>query len=95
MQNYEVLEKLGSGSYGDVYKAFDRVKSAFVAIKKFKKSYGSIDDCKWEKELQILTKLNHINVVTLKKIVYEQGKMYLVMDLGIKNLGEAFQSHLT
>jgi len=51
MQNYEVLEKLGSGSYGDVYKAFDWVKSAFVAIKKFKKSYGSIDDCKWEKEL--------------------------------------------
>ena len=61
-----------------------------MAIKKFKKNYSNIDDCKWEKELQILTKLNHQNVVALKKIVYEQSKMYLVMDLGIKNLGEAF-----
>ena len=27
--------------------------------------------------------------------MYEQSKMFLIMDLGVKNLGEAFQSLLT
>lgn len=61
-----------------------------VAIKKFKKNYAAIEDCNREKELQILTKLNHENIVNLKKIVFEKSKMYLIMDLGEKNLGDAF-----
>lgn len=90
MQDYEVIEKIGSGSYGDVYKAMDWKKNMLVAIKKFKKNYAAIEDCNWEKELQILTKLNHENIVNLKKIVFEKSKMYLIMDLGEKNLGDAF-----
>lgn len=45
MQDYEVIGKIGSGSYGDVYKAHDWNKNQMVAIKKFKKNYASIEDC--------------------------------------------------
>lgn len=45
------MEKIGSGSYGDVYKALDKKKNVMVAIKKFKKNYAAIEDCNREKEL--------------------------------------------
>lgn len=42
MQDIELLEKIGSGSYGDVYKAYDKKKKSFRAVKKFKNDYNSI-----------------------------------------------------
>jgi serine/threonine protein kinase len=51
MQDYILNEKIGSGSYGDVYKATDVKKSIQVAVKKFKKNYSKIEDCHKEKEL--------------------------------------------
>jgi len=59
MQDFDILEKIGSGSYGDVYRALDKKKKVYRAIKKFKKEYESIATCKRENEVKILTKLKH------------------------------------
>ena len=33
-------------------------------------------------------KFSHDNLVSLKRVYYEAGKLYLQMDLGLKNLGQ-------
>lgn len=40
VRNYELLEVLGEGSYGIVYKAKDTRSGNMVALKKFKASIG-------------------------------------------------------
>lgn len=60
---YDLISKLGSGSFGKVYKAFDRVLSKVVAIKV---SNNELDDeeCKiYENEAKVLAKLDHSNIV--------------------------------
>ena len=95
MIDYDLLEKIGSGSYGDVYRAFDKKKKLYRAVKKFKKEYSSISECKNEKEVEILTKLKHQNIISLKKVVYEKKRLFMIMDLGTENLGQIFQNRVT
>ena len=33
IDRYEKVQKIGSGTYGKVYKAFDKIEKEFVAIK--------------------------------------------------------------
>ena len=93
MQDYNLLEKIGSGSYGSVFKAFDVKKKEYRAIKKFKKKYKTIDACKKEVEVDVLTQLKHPNIIHLRKVIFEEGKLYLIMDLGEKNLGDLIEEH--
>jgi serine/threonine protein kinase len=41
---YQLLAKLGSGTFGNVYKCLDLVSGEIVAIKKLKKYYNSHDE---------------------------------------------------
>ncbi len=36
LANYEIKEKLGEGTYGEVYKAIDRVRNRVIALKKMR-----------------------------------------------------------
>jgi serine/threonine protein kinase len=38
MQKYEIIDMVGSGAYGSVFKATNRENGGLVAIKKFKES---------------------------------------------------------
>ena len=66
MQDIEILEKLGSGSYGDVFKAYDTSKKAYRAVKIFKDEYNSIRECMNDPEIKVMTKIKHKNLVRLK-----------------------------
>lgn len=41
---YEQITKLGSGTFGNVYRCVDLQSGEVVAIKKLKKSYDSLED---------------------------------------------------
>ena len=41
MDNYEILNKLGGGSFAEVYKAIEKKTGEYVAIKILKKKYSN------------------------------------------------------
>ena len=61
---WELHDKIGSGSYGSIYKGLNRETKAQIAIKKFKTStYNDGIPRDTLKEVIYLRKLNHENVV--------------------------------
>ena len=86
-----MLNKIGSGSYGDVYKAYDTKKKVYRAVKKFKNNFKSVKQCMKEPEVKVMTKVKHQNIIPLKKVIYEDNKLYLVMELCNKNLTELME----
>ena len=45
MQRYKVTKQLGDGTYGSVFKAFNKQTGEVVAIKKMKRKYFNWDEC--------------------------------------------------
>ncbi|GAB5366657.1 hypothetical protein AAMO2058_001162400 [Amorphochlora amoebiformis] len=81
MEDYEVLGKLGEGTYGLVTKAIHHVTGRTVAIKKFKES-----DCDDQarktalREIRILKQMNHPNIVRLLDVFRKKQKFYIVFE---------------
>jgi serine/threonine-protein kinase len=79
---YEVLEQLGEGSMGCVYRAFDPVAQRLVAIKTLKPELLASADAddyarRFRREAQAAAKLVHPNIVT----IFDVGDDYFVMEL--------------
>jgi serine/threonine protein kinase len=79
---YVVLEKLGQGGMGIVYKAHHRRMNRLVAIKilptALMKSPGAAE--RFQREVQVAAKLTHPNIVIAYDASEYQGMYYLVME---------------
>ena len=80
---YEVLDPLGAGGMGEVYKARDTRLDRNVAIKVLPPHLASNPDFKlrFEREAKVVSGLNHPNICTLHDIGNDSGVDYLVMEL--------------
>src|SRR5215475_4173574 len=82
---YRIVDKIGQGAMGEVYKAHDPVLNRFVAIKTITTSLGGDEQFRkrFQREAQSVAQLNHRNVVTVYDFdnVKEQALVYLVMEL--------------
>jgi serine/threonine protein kinase/tetratricopeptide (TPR) repeat protein len=79
--NYEILEKLGEGGFGVVYKARDRRLKRVVALKFLCTSQSdSVSRSRFLKEAQTTSTLNHPNIVTLHDIGEHNHDAYIVME---------------
>src|SRR5215471_1316082 len=80
--NYQVLEKLGSGGMGDIYKAQDPRLNRFVAIKVLSAAGAGDPERRrrFTQEAQAASALNHPNIITIHDIVSDGGSEYMVME---------------
>jgi tRNA A-37 threonylcarbamoyl transferase component Bud32 len=88
---YQIVDKIGAGSYATVYRARDNELGREVAIKQIHQQYlaePKLLDRYWA-EAQLLASLQHPNIVTIFDIVRERG--WLVMELMQANLRDRLQ----
>jgi serine/threonine-protein kinase len=82
LSHYEVLEKLGEGGMGMVYKARDLQLGRFVAIKVLIPTAGESSDrqARFIQEARAASSLNHPNIITIHDIVRTGGGECIVME---------------
>src|SRR5215468_6885079 len=80
---YRILEKLGEGGMGEVYKARDTRLNRSVAIKVLPSELASDLDrrSRFEREAHAIAALSHPNICTIHDIGSDNGTDYLVMEL--------------
>lgn len=83
VSQYELLDRLGSGGMGDIYRAKDTRLNRMVAIKVLPQSDAGDETRKrrFIQEAQSASSLNHPNIITVHDILSENGTDFLVMEL--------------
>ena len=81
--HYRVLEKIGSGGMGEVYRASDERLGRDVALKMLKPSLAHDQDRlrRFEQEARAAAALSHPNIVAIYDIGMHDGAPYIVSEL--------------
>ncbi|KAL8250295.1 hypothetical protein R6Q59_033988 [Mikania micrantha] len=81
--SFEKLDKIGQGTYSNVYKARDLITGKIVALKKVRVDTLEPENVKFmAREILILKKLNHPNIIKLEGLVTSRmsSSLYLVFE---------------
>ena len=81
--HFSIVEHLGTGGMGAVYKALDRNLNRMVALKLLRKELSADDNyiAKLEEEARITASINHPYVVKVFSFGSDHGQYYIAMEL--------------
>jgi len=83
LSHYKVLEKIGQGGMGEVYRAEDTSLKREVAIKVLPEQFTKDPQrlARFEREAQLLASLNHPNIAAIHSFEHSDDIHFLVLEL--------------
>jgi serine/threonine protein kinase len=80
---YEILDKLGEGAMGVVYRARDATLGRVVALKMLSADLGAEEELhqRFQREAEAIGRLSHPNIVTVYDVGEAAGQLYMAMEL--------------
>ena len=96
MENFHLLGQIGEGAFGRVYKARRKFSGCMVAIKMISKLHQAEDDLiSFRREMQILEKMDHPNIMRLLQIIETDTDFCVVSELAHGDLFQIIQDGQT
>jgi serine/threonine protein kinase len=83
LSHFKILDKLGAGGMGEVYRAQDSTLGRQVAIKTLPEAFTSDPErlARFEREAKLLATLNHPHIAQIHALEDVNGQKLLVMEL--------------
>ncbi|NWY59863.1 NEK5 kinase, partial [Chionis minor] len=81
MDQYEIIKKIGEGSFGKIFLAEGKVDNEQCVIKEINLTKMPVKEKEAsQKEVVLLAKMKHANIVTFYDSLQEKNKLYIVME---------------
>ena len=90
---YQIIDVIGEGAYGIVYKCIDRDTNETLAIKKYLEEYDKLPKKEINREIYALQVSNHENIVKFVEAFLNKGYLYLVFEYAEKNLLQVIEEN--
>lgn len=87
LSQYRKVEKLGEGTYGEVYVGMDIATNDIVAIKQIRLAHQADGISSGDlREVTLLKATNHINIIKMREAIIQDGRVVLILEFMDTNL---------